>query len=435
MPYPYQIVSANNALLFSDARQAETPRPHYYGGYLFQVTVRSANPAYLDMYASDVTSGDPGSTWTIQDSGNSKRMPAPATPMFGGRGEARDGAILYYVIGSWDVPNRLKVVRFDMATRTWLSDITGGPDNAYFFDGSFNEAHFKIAVLANGDLFIAYQITKTVGTPWAQVNGVVYDVSMASWGTPFAIFEPDVTEPDFLIGYLAHFCVLGGSDRVHVVVKTWPDQPHAILHRTWKAGVLGAVTIIRPGPQIESDTLNPTAGVLYTFCGTTWVCLAYAEYFDDTQGSGFQGSRRLLCIMFPDEDNPTNWRRDAFYIINDGFNSGNPWFGASLATDGMSLYYVYSDWDTATQQWALRYFCLKQTKWAGPTNIIAMGADDIVDVAANFVNGQLGVSFMGYEGGAAYENPHYFQLTPTCNAAECCPELMAMQNRSYLHVA
>jgi hypothetical protein len=434
MAYPYQIVAASSALLFSDARQAETPRPHYHGGYLFQVMARSANPAYLDMYASDVTSGDPGSTWTIQDSGNSKRLSTGNTR--GGRGEARSGSILYYVIGEWDVPNRLKVVRFDMATRTWLSDIATGPDNAFFFDGTFNEAHFKIAVLANGDLFIAYQITKTVDTPWAQVNGVVYDVSMASWGTPFAIFEPDVTEPDLLQGYMAHFMLLGGSDRVHIVVKSWPDQPHDILHRTWKDGVLGAVNIIvRPGPQTESDQLNATTGVLYTFCGTTWVCLAYAEKFDETTGSGYGGSKRLICIMFPDEDEPTEWRRDAFHLISDGDTSGNPWFGASLATDGTALYYVYSDWDTTTGFWAMRYFCLKQTRWGGPTELIAPSLNGIQDVAANFVNGKLGISFMGYEGGTTYENPHYTQLTPTCNAAECCPELMAMQNRSYLHVA
>lgn len=419
MPYPYPIVPVDTASLFSDSRQAGTPGVHYHSGYLFQALARASNPSYLDMYASNVASGDPGSTWNLQDSGNSKRLPQASVHTFRGRGEARSGAILYYVIGEWDVPNRLKVVRFDMATRTWLSDIPTGPDNAYYFDGVFYEAAFKIVVLSNGNLFIVYKTTKTIGAgQWAQMNGVIYNVTTPSWGAPFIILEPSTTE-DVTRSYHPHFLVLGSSDRIHIIAYAYNGGfPQVLVHRTWTSGTLNAIRIELFGPQPRPDSINATNGILYTFCGTTWVCLAYADEFNDTQNNNVN-TRRLTCVFFPDENAPTNWRRDTFYQIDD--EPGTPWHGASLATDGTTLYFVYSDFDvTATpDKWALRYFCLKQTRWAGPTDVVAMSVNDVVDVCANFVNGKLGISFMGYEGGAAYENPHYFELTPTCNALSC----------------
>jgi len=431
MAYPYEITANRGITEFptlpQDAATHSNPPPVYYNGYLIQILHDATYaPDRIMAWVSDVTVGDPGSTWTHADSANDPTINNTANRVT--IDVAQSGQYLYvtHLNGSFNIV----VDKFDMNSRTWGTQITGGPASAYYTDdGSFDHTIFKTVILSNGDIFIAYIVTKTVGTNFAETRGVIYDVSVPSWGTPFSIFEPDVTETTILRGYLLRDAILGASDRVHIISDLEKEIPLGIIHRTY-TGSLNDVRIEYDYGQLRNDSMNATRGVQFTFCGITWICKAFAQEFDDTQNGANDGVRRLACLMWPDEDEPTNWRLDIIHTINDFFDSGSPWLGASLAVNGNTLYYIYGDY-VAANHWVIKHMCLKQTKWAGPTTIYDPGsgaANEITDIAANFVNGQLGITFEGFD--TAFTAPYYYQLSPTCGAVSCGSG--ASINRAYV---
>lgn len=190
-------------------------------------------------------STDRGTTWTEQDAANAKQSPtynntnntiALQTSGYNTYACAQSGTILYIARLSWDgitLSNRVIVIsRFNMATDTWMADLTTTADaNAPQVPAgagpldSINYVPLGIFLTirpSDGHLFVSYGVSVDIGGSWRSVNTPSspnythnryseWIPGGAGWQAFVQIFSDDTVAQDFQPTGL----IVGASNLLH----------------------------------------------------------------------------------------------------------------------------------------------------------------------------------------------------------------------------
>lgn len=186
MAYPYEIdTTLNNVGSYNGAARLG---PFLYGTARYVVLpLRGTGAANDDLRCYKST--DLGLTWAVQDTA--------AAPTRDASGSNRNncfttqvGSILYVsFIQRVSTVSSVAIARFDCATDTWLSTLTGGPTiTAEFGANSAGVNATAIVARSNGDLVVAYVTQESSN---GAVKAVVY--SGGSFGAPIALFTAAAT--------------------------------------------------------------------------------------------------------------------------------------------------------------------------------------------------------------------------------------------------
>ena len=424
MPYPYQITD-------SGGLAPAFPLAHY-GPYEYIDPVSGGNTLYVvfpETVAGPISqirvweSTDDGVTWAEVDPGD--RI-TTATNYYDAQVVLEDNTLH---IAYLDSSNQINIKPFDMATRSYGANISGGPTVAInAFDPVTPQARkFGLVRLSTGTYVVHYQTNENVGgTNYTRVYYATYSGGWSA-GTQVDTNNTGLARYSGLLGI-----ALGTSDRVHFI---WWDQTWwSFMTRSRSSG--GTLSSIH---NVNSDLFaapygNPlSAPITYEDpCGNDVIALAYGHYGLGTYAELSATTLKPAHVEFRSEEN-ARFRKDVYPLTTDGPSDYDPTGDDQAMSllwdeDTATLYAFWASKGGATgADYKIMHAANEGAGWGTPVMLFNAGSGSdpanfrVSRVWARKIQAGVGIIINCETTGYYYDQPYYWQGSLSATAPAFCP--------------